>query len=150
MKNNKGVEKLALIMEKRSKQINAKFQQLPVELGKIDAELNLIVDSLPEYKIPKDLYLVNRLFCFDDLEPMTITLKSLEEGSTFEGKHNHSGVTEIGGTPGHTHTFTLSNQGEHQHSVHLPIALLPLKVNDRVLVIWTLSIPVIVCVVKKI
>jgi hypothetical protein len=147
---NEGINKLALVLEKRTKLINDRSQQLPIELGKMDAELNLIVDSLPEYKIPKTLYLVNRIFCFDDLEPMTITLKDLEEGSTFEGLHDHTGTTDVGGSPGHTHTFSLANQGKHQHSVHLPIAFLPLKVNDRVLVIWTLSVPIILCVVKKI
>lgn len=116
MSSNK--QRLGDILASQMKKTSAAAIPTTIELGTINSNLSLTVDSIPE-PIPKGDYMISLM---------------LASGSyrTSSEAHSHSGAD-------HSHSG-----GEHSHA--LPDAFRSLKAGDRVLVAWCGNEPVVLAV----
>lgn len=115
------VQRFGSMMSDRMKRTAQAAWTVPVELGTINKNLSLTVDSLPKTPIPRGDYLVN----------LTLT----GAFSTGSATHTHQGTD-------HEHSG-----GAHTH--RLPAAFRALQSGDRVLVVWCGNDPVVVSVVVE-
>lgn len=125
----KNTQRLGGILSSRMNATAKAVTGVPVELGTINGDLSLKVDSLTGNISPGE-YLVD----------IRLTHSTYE---TSETTHTHSGGSHSGhelGTGTHTH-----DGGEHVH--RLPSVHRRLQPGDRVLVAWASGEPVIVSIV---
>lgn len=148
MKGNRGINKLANIIEERMNAHAAKAGSPQLELGTITNGLGLKLDSTPDIIIPKTEYMVSEWLTFDLNYPFERTLNEGEEHETeSQGKHDHETTTEVAAN--HIHQVFHTHQGEHRHNVKLPTRLYPIMPGDRVLVAWANRTPVILTKVVR-
>lgn len=128
---SKNIQRLGTELASRMKKTSAKAVPVTVELGIINHNLSLSVDSLKQ-PIPKGDYMVN------------ITLSDNDYRTSTEA-HTHDGGTHTGhesGNGSHSHSG-----GAHSHD--LPSVFRSLKPGDRVLVVWCRFEPIVVSIIKK-
>jgi hypothetical protein len=152
MKGNRGINKLANIIEERMSAHAEKAGAPQLELGSIVGGLGLKLDSTPDIIIPKTEYMVSEWLTFDLGYPFERTLDDGEEHEEFKsGLHDET--TEIGYTiPDHSpvlHFHEVIQQGPHKHHIKLPTRLYPIMPGDRVLVAWANRTPVIMTKVVR-
>lgn len=122
------VEKLGNTLTDRMKSSVQASVQISVELGTINANLSLSVDSL-KTPIPKGEYMVS-------LQYASETYRSSVESHTHDG----GGHPQYEGDGVHTHSG-----GSHDH--RLPESFRELQDGDRVLVAWAGNDPVVISIV---
>lgn len=122
------IQKLGAAMASRMKQTSKAAVPVSLELGTINGNLSLSVDSLGT-PIPKGEYMV------------ALPLKCKSYQTTTES-HTHDGGshTQTEGDGSHFHSG-----GAHSH--RLPEEFRPLKSGDRVLVAWCGHEPVVINIV---
>lgn len=128
---SKNMQRLGAELASRMKKTAKAAVPTTVELGTINQNLSLSVDSL-KTPIPKGDYMVNIIFSGESYNTSTET-------------HTHTGGT---------HSGHLSGNGEHGHSggAHnhrLPTFFRALESGDRVLVVWCGFEPVVVSIITK-
>lgn len=100
----------------------------PLELGTIDASMNLVVDGLPGalegYMVCRQLTLGAK----DD-----VLTKTKEDGTHIHNEPVPESALEL--------------DSEHEHEVLIPEKMRKLKPGDRVLVAWASSIPIVIDIV---
>lgn len=113
----------------------------PLELGTIDAGMNLVVDwiatPIPDYMVCRHLTLGAK---------DSVLTKTQAAGKPNDGTHSHgpSGShSQYSGNGTHSHT----NEAPHIHDVLVPEKMQKLKPGDRVLVAWASDTAVIVDIV---
>lgn len=123
------ITRLGELLTGRMRQTAAASAIIPLELGCIDANLSLSIDSV-EAPVPKGDYMIS-LFL------------SAKTYRTSKETHTHNGG-EHGGHDGGTGTHT-HKDGEHDH--RLPEDFRPLMAGDRVIVAWCGNEPVVLSIV---
>lgn len=128
-------ERLAQLLMGRMSNTAKKSVPTTVELGIINSDLSLTVDSIPR-KIPQADYMVDLTLTHDTYYTYN------ELNSSANAPHHHAGGEhpQEGGSGAHTH-----DDGLHDHRI--PSVFRRLKPGDRVLVIWCGFEPVIVAIV---
>lgn len=127
---SKNSQRLGATLSNRMKRTADGAVPTTVELGVVNSNLSISVDSLMD-AIPKGDYMVNLM--------LTGGLNTSSES------HSHSGGTHDGhasGSGDHTH-----NGGNHSHE--LPGAFRGLQAGDRVLVAWCGNEPVVIAIVTN-
>ena len=125
----KNTQRLGGVLASRMSATARAVSGVPIELGTINGDLSLKVDSLTGNISPSE-YLVD----------LRLTHSTYE---TSETEHEHSGGAHSGhelGTGTHTH-----DGGKHRH--RLPSVYRRLQPGDRVLVAWAGVVPVVVAIV---
>lgn len=128
-------QKLAQILSGRMAVSARAAVPMTVELGIINEDLSLTVDSIAR-KIPPEDYMID----------LTLTHETYytynELNSSAKAPHHHEGGThpQQGGSGAHTH-----DDGLHDHRV--PSVFRRLEPGDRVLVLWVGFEPIIVAIV---
>lgn len=127
----KNMQRLGTSLASRMKRTAGAAIPTTVELGIINQNLSLSVDSL-KTPIPKGDYMVNIAYSGSDYK-------------TSESSHTHEGGGHTGhdtGDGSHTHSG-----GSHSHG--LPSVFRALRAGDRVLVVWCGFEPVVVSIIVK-
>ena len=127
----KNTQRLGAALASRMKRTAGAAVPVTVELGTINQNLSLSVDSL-DTPIPRGGYMIDIAY-------------SAKSYKTSEDSHTHSGGSHSGqeyGDGSHTHSG-----GAHSHS--LPSVFRPLQAGDRVLVVWSGFEPVVVSIIVK-
>lgn len=127
----KNTQRLGASLASRMKKTAGAMVPVTVELGKINQNLSLSVDSL-KTPIPKGEYMINLAY-------------SGSSYNTSETSHSHSGGSHSGhesGNGSHTHSG-----GAHSHK--LPSVFRSLRAGDRVLVVWCGFEPVVISIIVK-
>ena len=128
-------QKLAQILSGRMAVSARAAVPMTVELGIINGDLSLTVDSIAR-KIPPEDYMID----------LTLTHETYytynELNSSAKAPHHHEGGIhpQQGGSGAHTH-----DDGLHDHRV--PSVFRRLEPRDRVLVLWVGFEPIIVAIV---
>ena len=124
----KEIDRLGGVLIGRMQQTAKANDRTIMELGVINGDLSLTVDSIPANIPPKDYMVALDL--------------THENYLTYKTTHTHSGGehAQEGGSGSHTHT-----DGLHDHRV--PSVFRRLQPGDRVLVAWIGFQPVIISVV---
>lgn len=125
------LQRLGSSLASRMKKTSNAAIPVTVELGTINQNLSLSVDSLRS-PIKKGDYMVNLAYSGSNYNTSATT-------------HTHSGGSHSGHESGdgtHTHSG-----GSHSHS--LPSVFRPLAAGDRVLVVWCGFEPIVVSIIVK-
>lgn len=128
---SKNMQRLGTGLAARMKKTASASVPVTAELGTINQDMSLSVDSL-KTPIPKGDYMVNIIY-------------SGTVYKTAESSHTHDGGTHGGhesGSGSHAHSG-----GVHSHE--LPAVFRALRPRDRVLVIWCRFEPVVVSIITK-
>ena len=127
----RNIQRLGTSLASRMKKTSKGAVPVTVELGTINQNLSLSVDTI-NTPIPKGDYLVNIAY-------------SGSSYRTSETSHSHSGGSHKGhetGDGSHSHSG-----GAHSHG--LPSVFRSLRSGDRVLVVWCGYKPVVVSIIVK-
>lgn len=130
------MKRLGEVLSSRMKKTSGAAVPVTLELGKINGDLSLTVDSIGD-KIPKNEYMVSLHLTHENYYSYN------EMNSSAKAPHHHAGGTHgghDGGDGSHTH-----DDGLHDHRV--PSVFRNLKAGDRVLVAWCGNEPVIIDIV---
>lgn len=133
MSNN--VQRLGEMLAGRMKRTASAAVPTTLELGTINGNLSLSVDSIGD-PIPQADYMVSLHLTHNDYRTEETT--HTHNG----GSHEHGGCGFGGGHSGGSHSH---NGGSHDH--RLPSTFRRLKAGDRVLVAWVGFEPVIIDIV---
>lgn len=125
------IEKLGNILAGFVRESQAARQRMLLELGSINADGSLSVDSLAQ-SIPKGEYMLG------------LHLTSLVDSAlqTYSATHTHSGGAhaQMSGSGAHSH-----DGGAHTHGI--PQTMRGTKAGDRVLIAWVGVEPIVVAIV---
>lgn len=143
-KSNEGINKLARVIQKRTKEVTATPPVL--DFGVIQPDMSLLTNKFP-IPIPQTDYMVCRsvqLGATDD-----ILYKTQYSGKDNSGEHSHDdggGHTHSNPDAGYnTHTHAKNAEGEqHVHDTLIGEKMRWLTAGDRVLVAWVGDDPVVI------
>lgn len=131
--NNK--ERLGNVLDGRMKRTSGAAVSVSVELGTINSDMSLTVDSIPA-QIPPSEYMISIQLSHENYYSYN------ELNSSAGAPHHHAGGghAQEGGPGTHTH-----DDGLHDHRV--PSVFRRLQPGDRVLVAWVGFEPIIIDIV---
>lgn len=127
------IQRLGETLAGRMKKTSAAAIPTTIELGTINSNLSLTVDSIRD-PIKKGDYMINLML-------------SGSSYSTSSETHSHSGGSHSHSGSDHSHSGGSHNHDGGDHSHALPSVFRSLKGGDRVLVAWCGNEPVVVAVV---